>query len=770
MKSLSLLPPNEIENESYTKKIEEENLNLFESENTKPESEFLNTDTIIFENKNSNEKKFKTFIDKADLKNFLCGGDFSDLFNFKQDDKNICNKNNKKFHTFTLSKQNSLSSQLNEIIENEDCDSSKNFEKNHLHTNNNKNNQIVKFKFNEDEILELKNDTNLNLKLNLFFNTNDKNPIYLDNNNSKKNSCENNEFLNDNKNFNYENINFINIKKEINKVDYLYNEKNKNNLNELNNFSLENKENDFLNERNDIFYFQKNKNTNLTQNNLFYSNKNNNLENKNNNLFSVTNKFNNEIINKDNQKNSLQFQEDYDKRSNMNTGKTRNLQGILEDTQEDNFNNINKQNLNENIFFESDYDRKSNLKNENNISDKNNIFNNIDNYSSNSIFELNNNNNSKFSKETKYSENILYKNFSENLNNKFYNNQKNLFNQKQENVFNKNKSEEFLFDLNQIDYNEDDKQIFLNKNEKISENYLHQIKTNLTIHKIKGLEDDSKFQKLDFIPKKALKAINEGNSDILQNEKFSSSSLSEIFKNKSIKNLENVNINNFNNNNNINNIFPFSSENKDTNINIYLNNNIYNNLSYNPQNLFKINQNNNFADSNLSNKINNLNINQSYIPLNSKNIPTNNNQITNYNIKYNYSNLAAQTINLKYANLSFSKFNNNPSINQREMLDKINELIIREIEIILNFTGKIEENLFQSVENNFINLIKSQNGSRVFQKFIKTTPIKVINLIYSSISLYLNDLIMDSYANYFCQKFFNCLDPERRLDFLLKVN
>ncbi len=109
--------------------------------------------------------------------------------------------------------------------------------------------------------------------------------------------------------------------------------------------------------------------------------------------------------------------------------------------------------------------------------------------------------------------------------------------------------------------------------------------------------------------------------------------------------------------------------------------------------------------------------------------------------------------------------NSNPTI-----LDNLNELLIRGLENILNLTDRIDETVFNKIKNNFIILLKSQNGSRVFQKYLKNTHPLIIKKIFAHINPTLTDLLMDPYANYFCQKFFVFLEKEDRLQFLKKVN
>lgn len=116
--------------------LESENEMEFDNDHTEADSG-IHQSIIIFNNcesKNKKGKGLKSFIEKPTSKNFLNGGDFSDFFNerINEEDNNLNssnNPNNKKFHTVTVNKQNSISSQLRSIINarEKEEDSKKNF-------------------------------------------------------------------------------------------------------------------------------------------------------------------------------------------------------------------------------------------------------------------------------------------------------------------------------------------------------------------------------------------------------------------------------------------------------------------------------------------------------------------------------------------------------------------------------------------------------------------------------------------------------------------
>lgn len=98
---------------------EHELIEFEENEHTEADSgihQYMNYSNNEFKIKK--EKKFKTFVEKPIEKNFLNGGDYSDFFNtFNADEDFSQNSNNKKFKTVTITKQNSISSQLRGILQ-----------------------------------------------------------------------------------------------------------------------------------------------------------------------------------------------------------------------------------------------------------------------------------------------------------------------------------------------------------------------------------------------------------------------------------------------------------------------------------------------------------------------------------------------------------------------------------------------------------------------------------------------------------------------------
>jgi hypothetical protein len=141
-------------------------------------------------------------------------------------------------------------------------------------------------------------------------------------------------------------------------------------------------------------------------------------------------------------------------------------------------------------------------------------------------------------------------------------------------------------------------------------------------------------------------------------------------------------------------------------------------------------------------------------------IPNNN----NFNEIKNYANLCFyQIYTCKQKNKEILLYEDNSE-------NKIhNEIIYAELERALTMSNKIDEGLFNQLKGQFIGIIKTQKGSRIFQKYLTNTGPLIIKNIFNEIQLQMNELILDIYANYFCQKLFEVLQKEERMVFLKEV-
>ena len=212
-------------------------------------------------------------------------------------------------------------------------------------------------------------------------------------------------------------------------------------------------------------------------------------------------------------------------------------------------------------------------------------------------------------------------------------------------------------------------------------------------------------------------------------------------------------------------------ENNYINLNINPNNSMYNDLtSYNHLNMNQnpnpINQNNFFF-------INNKNINLQQIGRNNNSLRLlNNNQIKdNNNSLCNIS-----TVFLNNQNDFNVNINNNQchkkffttSVPQNTNMHI--EMLLYELNLSLTKNEKIDYFIYNKLQGNFVNIIKTHRGSRIFQNYLKNTHGDIIHQIFNEISPSLIELITDPYANYFCKRFFNFLNQKDRIDFLLSIN
>ena len=184
-------------------------------------------------------------------------------------------------------------------------------------------------------------------------------------------------------------------------------------------------------------------------------------------------------------------------------------------------------------------------------------------------------------------------------------------------------------------------------------------------------------------------------------------------RNNLISNCLNNNLNNINNINNINNNICFNKQLEDQLIN-------NNNSFMNNNNIFIFNNNNDINIKNNNDSVNNLDINNEF----------NTNNISNNNTN-------------------------------------VNDSLIYELKHLLERTGKIDFYIYNFVKGKFLSIIKNHKGSKIFQKYLKSTHSEeILHLIFTELSNNLEEIIIDPYANYFCKKFFTYLNQKDRIDFL----
>jgi hypothetical protein len=94
------------------------------------------------------------------------------------------------------------------------------------------------------------------------------------------------------------------------------------------------------------------------------------------------------------------------------------------------------------------------------------------------------------------------------------------------------------------------------------------------------------------------------------------------------------------------------------------------------------------------------------------------------------------------------------------------EILINKIKIILEKNGKLDFYVYNLIKGKFLSIIKNHKGSKIFQKYLKSTHSDILHQIFVELSSNLEELITDPYANYFCKRFFTFLNQKDRIDFL----
>lgn len=92
------------------------------------------------------------------------------------------------------------------------------------------------------------------------------------------------------------------------------------------------------------------------------------------------------------------------------------------------------------------------------------------------------------------------------------------------------------------------------------------------------------------------------------------------------------------------------------------------------------------------------------------------------------------------------------------------------VDKILTNAQRIDEEIFQKLQGSFLQIIKTQNGSRVLQKALKKTNKDFLSLILNEIITNIPYLITDPYANYFCQKLFTNLKSVDKIRWITQIS
>ena len=84
-------------------------------------------------------------------------------------------------------------------------------------------------------------------------------------------------------------------------------------------------------------------------------------------------------------------------------------------------------------------------------------------------------------------------------------------------------------------------------------------------------------------------------------------------------------------------------------------------------------------------------------------------------------------------------------------------------------TEKIDYYIYNKLHGRFIEVIKTHKGSKIFQNYLKNTQSDIIHQIFVEICSSLPEIISNSYANYFCKRFFTYLNQKDRIEFLFSI-
>jgi hypothetical protein len=112
-------------------------------------------------------------------------------------------------------------------------------------------------------------------------------------------------------------------------------------------------------------------------------------------------------------------------------------------------------------------------------------------------------------------------------------------------------------------------------------------------------------------------------------------------------------------------------------------------------------------------------------------------------------------------NINFEHPENN-STNLFSQNSEFDELLEKNVRI----KSKIDNDAHSIMKNNYLKILTTQNGSRVLQKALMNTSKDIIKEIFMEIFEKIPELMVDNYANYFCQKFYSYIDFELKMMFL----
>lgn len=112
---------------------------------------------------------------------------------------------------------------------------------------------------------------------------------------------------------------------------------------------------------------------------------------------------------------------------------------------------------------------------------------------------------------------------------------------------------------------------------------------------------------------------------------------------------------------------------------------------------------------------------------------------------------------------------NSSSFSPNQIVSFQLEVLLYEISNSLLQADKIDFFIYSKLQGKFVKIIKTLKGSKIFQNYLKNTPGEIIHQIFMEIKPELINIMNDSYANYFCKRFYIYLNYNDRIDFLLAI-
>ena len=153
--------------------------------------------------------------------------------------------------------------------------------------------------------------------------------------------------------------------------------------------------------------------------------------------------------------------------------------------------------------------------------------------------------------------------------------------------------------------------------------------------------------------------------------------------------------------------------------------------------------------------------------INNINNPEFNNQFLGFAYQQQQNNIIMNNNN--YCNMTnnqINNINNNTNNNNTNSNIVIDDAKVMELKSILEKSGKIDHYIYNNIKGKILPILKNHKGSRIFQKYLKSTHCDILHQIFIELSYNLEELFTDPYANYFCKKFFTYLNQKDRVDLL----